>query len=176
MQWKKLRLDNQKLSAGSHRAHTPGDSRSCRYRTPWIAALAPLAIAFACGAPTAIDRASDGGEPVAIDAGAHEQDPTWCSVQAILTLKCQRCHGPPAQHGAPFALASYEDTQAHDYKGKLRFERIAEVVDERSMPAQYVKLEPPVEPLTDDERETILTWCAQGGLLTGSADCEPSAP
>jgi len=123
-----------------------------------------------------IDHASNGGEPIASDAGAHDPEPTWCRVQAILALKCQRCHGPPSQHGAPFALASYDDTQAHDKKGKLRYERIAEVVDERSMPPQFLKLEPPVEPLADDERETLLSWCAQGGLLTGRADCEPNAP
>lgn len=88
--------------------------------------------------------------------------------------KCQRCHAAPATHGAPFSLVSYDDTQVLDHQGHVRFERIAEVVEAQSMPALYITLEPPVEPLQEQERKTILDWCARGGGLTGSASCEPA--
>jgi hypothetical protein len=42
------------------------------------------------------------------------------------------------------------------------------------MPAQYIKLKPPVEPLQDEERMILLSWCAQGGVLTESASCDPA--
>lgn len=129
-------------------------------------------IALACSGPTEIDRAPDGGQDAAIDARAGDEAPEWCRVQAILALKCQRCHASPAAHGAPFALVTYDDTQVRDHKGHVRFERIAEVVEERSMPAESIKLEPPVEPLAEQERTIVLDWCAQGGGLTGSASCE----
>lgn len=146
--------------------------RTRRYSPPGLVALAALALA--CGSSAPSDRATVSGEDSTVDASAHDEAPTWCSVQAILALKCQRCHGSPTQHGAPFALVSYDDTQLLDRKGSPRFEGIAVVVEERSMPAQFIKLEPPVEPLQDEERTTILTWCEQGGTRTGSVVCVPT--
>jgi uncharacterized membrane protein len=107
-----------------------------------------------------------------VDASVPLEEPNWCKVQAILALKCQRCHGAPTQHGAPFALVSYDDTQLTDKKGRSRFERIAKAIEQQSMPPQGIELDPPVEPLREEERTTILVWCAQGGRLTGSASCE----
>ena len=163
------------------RSQRPRSTRTRRYWPPWLAA-----IAIACSSPTPHDRAIGGDQGVTVDAGADvdtsadvdastDAPTSWCSVQAILALKCQRCHASPAAHGAPFALVSYDDTQVLDRKGRARFERIGSVVEEQSMPpVNSIKLEPPVEPLQEQERATILSWYAQGGTLAGSASCEPA--
>jgi len=172
-------LNVSKLSAARSQQSRSGRAR--RYWSPWFAVLA-----IACSSATPLDRASIAGPGVPVDAGAEidegaeidagpdvETPTSWCSVQAIFALKCQRCHASPAAHGAPFALVSYDDTQVLDRKGRPRFERIASVVEEQRMPpAKNSKLEPPVEPLSDEERTTILSWCAQGGTLTGNASCD----
>ena len=167
-----------KLSAT--RSQQPRATSARRYWPPWLAA-----IAIACSSATPLDRATLAGpdDPVdPVDASADVDAPrdgdaptSWCSVQAVFALKCQRCHASPASHGAPFALVSYDDTQVLDRKGRTRFERITNVVEEQSMPpATNSKLEPPVEPLRDEERATLLSWCAQGATLTGNASCEPT--
>ena len=170
-----------RTTAGSQQPNTHCDRRTRRYWSPFRGALglALAAVTIACGSPTPLDRATLSGREPAADASVDQasadgQPPTWCEIQSILALKCQRCHDSPARHGAPFALISYDDTQLLDKKGNARFERIAVVVEERSMPAQVIKLDPPVEPLQDEERATILDWCAQGGALTGNANCDPA--
>jgi len=171
----------------------PRAPRGNRHRRFWPPCLALLA--FACSGPSPIQRAAaelpdaaaelpdaaaelpDAAAELpdaAGDANANEEGPTWCSVQAILVLKCQRCHGSPPTHGAPFALVTYDDTQVLDRKGNARFSAMAVAVEQETMPAQYLELTPPVEPLQDDERATVLAWCADGGLLTGSAVCDPA--
>ncbi|HKO53428.1 MAG TPA: hypothetical protein VJV79_37220 [Polyangiaceae bacterium] len=162
-------------AARSQRSRSTCAARTRRNWTPRLAlsAFALAASALACGSPTPIERAPDANPGVVVDASAPEDSPTWCSVQAIFSAKCQRCHGSPTQHGAPFALVSYDDTQASNKKGKVRFERIAQAVEEGTMPALWINLEPLVEPLLDEERSMILAWCAHGALLTGSASCAP---
>ena len=92
-------------------------------------------------------------------------------MQAILVTKCQRCHQAPPQHGAPFALLGYEDTQVRDSRGLATFERIARVVEAGSMPPLYLKLVPEVEALSDSERASILDWCAQGAPAPEATGC-----
>ena len=137
-----------------------------------------LALALACGSAPPVDRATASAPDASAGAsGAASTDidmPSWCSIQSILAQRCQRCHGTATAHGAPFPLVTYEDTQVLDRKGNARFAAIARAVEQATMPAQYLKLDPPVEALQDDERATLLAWCANGGLLTGDAVCEPS--
>jgi len=116
----------------------------------------------------------DAGNQHEPDAGSQHEGPAWCTVQAIFAAKCQRCHGSPEANGAPFSLVSYDDTQVLDRKGRARFERIAKVVEDQSMPPRSLKLEPPVEPLSDEERATILSWCAHGATPAEDDSC--SAP
>jgi len=150
------------------------DPNARRNWPPRRAAFALAALAVACSGPKPIERTTDDDVDTVVDASVPLAAPTWCNVQAILASKCQRCHGAPTRYGAPFALVSYDDTQLTDKKGRPRFERIAKAIEQRSMPAQSIELEPPVEPLREEERTTILAWCAQGGMLTGSASCEPA--
>lgn len=141
-------------------------------RTRSAYCLVVLAFTWACGSVPGIDRQKnetpDGSVTENPDAGA----PEWCSVRAILASKCQRCHGSPPAHGAPFELLTYEDTQTLDQKGRATFARMAAAIEQESMPAQYIRLTPPVEPLLEPERSLVLTWCASGGPLTGSEACE----
>ena len=73
--------------------------------------------------------------------------------------------------GAPFALLTYADTQVRDSKGDPRFLRISRALEAQIMPPLYLKLDPPVESLTDSERVTLLDWCAEAAPLTGPATC-----
>jgi uncharacterized membrane protein len=99
-------------------------------------------------------------------------EPTWCDVARVLEQKCQRCHQDPPTNGAPFALLTYEDTQVLERGGTPRYERVHDAVESEFMPATWLKLEPPVAPLTDAEREILLDWAAAGGLATGGTRCE----
>lgn len=130
-------------------------------------AILLLSVGCASGAidvvPSSGSDDSSGGSGDGVSGAPHEStpEPGWCEVQAVLIDKCQRCHGDVPDHGAPFALVSYEDTQVVSAKGEPRFRRIAKVVESGSMPATYLKLEPVVEPLADGERELLLDWCAR---------------
>jgi uncharacterized membrane protein len=150
----------------------PRAPRGNRQRPHSIYCLAALSCAFACTSVTGIQRERSEIPDASVEASTDAAPPTWCSVHAILASKCQRCHGSPPAHGAPFELVSYEDTQAVDHKGQATYTRIATAVEEESMPAQYIALTPPVEPLLAAERTTVLDWCANGGLLTGGEACE----
>ena len=142
-----------------------GEKRACRFWPVWVAAIT---IACSTGAPGGYT--TDAGLDPSVEAGV-ESGPTWCEVQTILARRCQRCHALPTAHGAPFALLTYADTQELDSKGDPRFLRIARAIDDQLMPPQYLKLAPPVEPLTDAESATLLDWCAEAAPLTGPATC-----
>lgn len=78
----------------------------------------------------------------------------------MLQNKCQRCHSDPPQHGAPFALVSYDDTQALDRHDQPRYLAMQEAITNGTMPATFLKLTPPVEPLDEDEKQLLLDWLA----------------
>lgn len=100
------------------------------------------------------------------------QEIGWCSAELVLATKCQRCHRDPPENGAPFPLLHYADTQVIDSKGKPRFERMAEAVSSDYMPARFLKLDPPVEALTNEEKHTLLEWLGRGAPLSGTAVCD----
>jgi uncharacterized membrane protein len=110
-------------------------------------------------------------DPGGIRTDAAASEPTWCQVHTVLEDKCQRCHTDPPENGAPFSLLTYEDTQVTDGRGRPRFERMRDAVESEYMPATFVKLEPPVEPLTDNERAVLLDWVSAGGEPTGGTRC-----
>jgi uncharacterized membrane protein len=99
-------------------------------------------------------------------------EPPWCNVQRVLAQKCQRCHQDPPKNGAPFSLMTYEDTQVLDRAGTPRYERMYDAVESEFMPATFVKLDPPVAPLTDAERALLLEWASSGGQATGGTSCD----
>jgi hypothetical protein len=97
-------------------------------------------------------------------AGAASPQLTWeHDVRAVVESKCSGCH---VKGGfAPFALQSYADAHAHR-------SLIASAIESKTMPPW-----PPNNTcntyehdrsLTDQERQTIVTW-ARGGALQGDA-------
>ena len=130
-------------------------------------ALATTLLGLACGTATSsIDVATQG-------AGAGAAGTTdWCAARRVLEAKCWRCHTAPPQHGAPFPLVSYEDTQLENARGVPRFSAIEKAVSDDFMPARFIMLEPPVAALSDAEKQTLLDWCAAGAPAGSAPDCD----
>jgi hypothetical protein len=83
-----------------------------------------------------------------------------CAVDDVLQAKCRRCHTRPARHAAPFALLTWEDTRAYRHQTQLHV-LMAGVIKSGSMP-QRIPANPPIEPLTADERWVLLDWLGKG--------------
>ena len=102
---------------------------------------------------------------------------TFCEALTVIRVKCQRCHQSPPQHGAPVPFLTYEDTQAQYYTTERQWsDAMAEAVERGSMPDLTqndppASLMPPVEPLTPDEKATLLDWLAQGAKPEGGTNC-----
>jgi hypothetical protein len=81
------------------------------------------------------------------------------------------------QNKAPVPFLTYEDFQASYFDSGFKWWEIAVGAVERDgMP--YVglngpptNLKPPVEPLTVDEKSTLLGWLKEGALPEGGTDC-----
>jgi hypothetical protein len=81
------------------------------------------------------------------------------------------------ENGAPVAFLDVEDFQAPYYETEFSWREVAiDRVERDVMP--YVALNggpmpvmPPVEPLTVDEKATLLGWLQQGALPEGGTDC-----
>jgi hypothetical protein len=126
------------------------------------------------------DRTRIGGPVPEYDGGDADStvDPnaplvTWCEALTVLRAKCHRCHQDPQLNGAPFSLLTYDDTQViSGSKKQPRWQRMKNAVETDFMPATFIKdLDPPVEPLTAEEKQTLLTWFAQGAQPLGGLDC-----
>jgi peroxiredoxin/mono/diheme cytochrome c family protein len=84
---------------------------------------------------------------------------TWADVQPIFQHRCATCHRP--DQTAPFSLLTYEDAAGWA-------DTIAEVVQNRRMPPwhadpRYGKFAND-RSLSDDERERLLKWIADGAV------------
>ena len=139
--------------------------------------LGAAALLAGCSAPSTVSApTSDGGaanpDVSGAEAGAtHQLDSEWCAALTVLKAKCQRCHADPTQNNAPFALLTYEDTQALDHNRTPRFETMRQVVESDYMPPGFLKVTPPVEPLSAAEKSTLLGWLA-GEPPLGAASCD----
>jgi uncharacterized membrane protein len=103
----------------------------------------------------------------------------FCSAFAVLQQKCVRCHSDPPVNGAPFSLDSYEATQVPSHSGdELRTDRIKRAVESGFMPLTSLRVDPPVEPLTCEERATLLAWIDAGAPPPPDGDprCESTLP
>lgn len=118
--------------------------------------------------------ACGGSEP-----GPAEEAPalSYCDVAGILETKCQRCHANPPVHGAPFPLMNFDDTQqpapVSSDTGRKRSADMLEAVEIDFMPYTRISLDPPVSPLTCEEKTTLLTWLRKGSSPppAGHEDC-----
>lgn len=83
-----------------------------------------------------------------------------CDVDDVLARKCRRCHTTPARNGAPFPLYTWTELQMPRSSQPL-YQHIARVVQSGYMPYR-IPANPPVEPLTDAEKKTLLDWVSAG--------------
>jgi hypothetical protein len=100
----------------------------------------------------------------------------FCDALTVARAKCQRCHSNPTQNGAPVPFVTYEDFHAIYSEPKRWWQRAQEMVEVDYMP--YLELNdpptslmPPVEPLTADEKATLMGWFMQGALPEGGTEC-----
>jgi hypothetical protein len=83
------------------------------------------------------------------------------------------------QHGAPVALLTVDDFQARYFDSDSKWwEVAAQQVESDAMPFVVLNtlpepIMPPVEPLTADEKATLLGWLKAGALPAGDGDSEP---
>jgi hypothetical protein len=96
----------------------------------------------------------------------------FCQAEIVLRTVCQRCHQNPPLHDAPFPLVTYEDTQQPFAGGKLRWERMKEVVQTDFMPLRGGGLDPPVDYLTCEEKSTLMGWLEQCAPPAGGTECD----
>jgi hypothetical protein len=93
-----------------------------------------------------------------------------CAVDDALAAKCRRCHTTPTRHGAPFALLTWEDAQRR-FRDKPVWQHIGSAVKSGFMPYR-LPANPPIEPLNDGEKRSLLEWVAAGAPRQ---DCTPDA-
>jgi len=141
------------------------------------AALSCLTLLLACAHPEPLTAQSDNSGGAASNevseagAGAKQGTPhDWCAARTVLRAKCQRCHQDPTQHGAPFPLLTYADTQVVDRQDVPRFQRMKTALETDYMPPSFLELEPAVELLSDSERSTLLGWLSSEPPLDASCD------
>lgn len=89
-----------------------------------------------------------------------------CDVDDVFAHKCRRCHTVPTRHGAPFVFLTWDDTR-QDRQGQPLVNVIGRAVRSGFMPYR-VEANPPVLPLTDEEKKIILDWVDAGAPR---ADC-----
>ena len=98
-----------------------------------------------------------------------------CDVEAIVAVKCRRCHDEPAALEpclaqssclrAPFPLATPADTRRDLGGGTRVIDLLAKVIESGEMPYQSDSIQPPVEKLTAAEKTALVSWakaCAPG--------------
>jgi uncharacterized membrane protein len=87
--------------------------------------------------------------------GPEDEGLTYCTVEPILEDKCLRCHSDPPENGAPFPLTSYDRIESN-------ISRIEGALEVSFMPPTGLPVDPPVEDLTEDERDLLLEWIELG--------------
>jgi hypothetical protein len=94
-----------------------------------------------------------------------------CQVDAVFAAKCRRCHTIPTRHNAPFVFLTWDDTR-QDRQGLPLYQVIGRAVRSGFMPYR-IEANPPVQPLSDDEKKIILDWVDAGAPRQ---DCDSNAP
>lgn len=173
----------------THRPRSTTITLTLARRAPIVASML-LALTLACDivapsheAPRAgAEAEAPLGENEASAGAGHDDpdgEPDWCAARRVLEAKCQRCHAAPPDHGAPFPLVRYDDTQTINASGEARFVALAAAVSNDFMPPTFITLEPPVLPLEPAEKALLLRWCRAGAppappaTDTSEAPCSP---
>ena len=96
-----------------------------------------------------------------------------CAVDDAFASKCRRCHTIPTRHGAPFVFLTWADTR-QDRLGQPLYMVIGRAVRSGFMPYK-VEANPPVSPLTEEEKKTVLDW-VDAGAPQGDCGSKPASP
>lgn len=142
-----------------------------------------VALALSFGGTLSACSAVGAGDPALYSAQSSATSARgFCSAFAVVERRCVRCHADPPVNGAPFALDNYASTQvpapSKADPGELRAGRMLAAVESNEMPPVSLRVEPPVEPLTCEERATLLAWLEDGAPPPpdGDPDCMQAAP
>jgi hypothetical protein len=145
-----------------------------------------LALSFGCSSgDTKLERrgpplggsGGSGGSAVVAQGGDGDQLIPFCDALAVIRARCQRCHQDPPQNTAPVKFITYEDTQAQYFDTNEQWWQVMQgVVDRDFMPylglnGPPTNLMPPVQPLTAEEKATLLGWLNQGAMPVGGTEC-----
>lgn len=120
--------------------------------------------------------------PSALTLDSRGEPGGFCAALAVMERKCTRCHADPPVNGAPFSLVDYEATQAPSPSKKepdrIRADRMLAAVESNFMPFTQLRLDPPVEALSCEERTTLLAWLRAGAQPPpdGDTSCSGSSP
>jgi hypothetical protein len=137
-----------------------------------MAAAVLVALYAGCGGSAETERRGGGPLPPLPDATLADVPVPWCAAYQIINCVCQQCHQNPPLHNAPIPLVTYADTQAQFSKGISVAQEMESVLAIRFMPfTGDPTVMPVVQPLTDDQQETMLSWLAQGATNLGGEDC-----
>jgi hypothetical protein len=149
-----------------------------------MSAVSLLAFPMGCG-----DQSTErkgGGEIPDLSGGGSSVDPaeggatgadlvTWCEAYEVINCVCQQCHQNPTRNGAAMPLMTYEDTQARfpsATSSTFVWQQMQTAVSNGFMPETgNPSVVPPVKPLTDAQRATLLGWLSQGAHDEGGRDC-----
>ena len=143
--------------------------------TRWTAVGALALVVAGCGSePRGLTLSS------ASDPQAERSD--FCDAFAVVQRKCARCHADPPVNGAPFALNDYAAIEAPSptsaEPNRTHADRMLDAVRAGVMPDTELSLDPPVLPLTCDERTTLIEWLANGAEPPAGGDttCASAQP
>ena len=153
-------------------------ARSTRGLIGATLSAAVIVLYTGCGDQSS-ERKGGGDIPDLSAAGAQSAELVpWCDAYKVINCVCQQCHQNPTLNGAAMPLMTYEDTQAPfplATSSTLVWQRMQVAIRSGSMPeTSNPSVEPPVKPLSDAQRSTLLDWLAQGAHDEGGSDCPKS--
>lgn len=96
----------------------------------------------------------------------------FCAALDVVRAKCHRCHGSERMAGAPASFVTFDDFHAPYADGSEEWWQVMiNAVSKDLMPYVGANLTPPVEPLTSEEKKTLLDWLNEGAKPVGGTDC-----
>lgn len=150
-------------------------------RLPTLLAVMVVGLSVACAEDPDVER--EGG-PQPTDGGSDSggtgsgKPVSFCAAFEVVAAKCQRCHTDPPENGAPVPFLGLDDFhRPYGSSDKQEYWQAAiDQIERGLMPYTSLNdpptsLMPPVEPLTDDEKATLLGWLRQGATDEGGTDC-----
>lgn len=113
-----------------------------------------------CPPPETTTATTGGGDGGAMCAPLPTTGDIPCEVFTVIHGVCNHCHVDPPLVSAPFPLLTYEDTQmAFDTHGKLRYQRMKEVIQPDGSPHMpFDSSIIVVPPLTDAQFAILDAW------------------